>query len=949
MLRYAEQVGWRRLSRSEADGLRGGPEHWLLRQTFEQQLRALNPAIITDARTHDVLRRLSLIPPTIAGNQEALEWLRGRRSVFVDDDNREREVRLIDFENVDGNVFHVTDEWRQKSAVHTNRADVVFLINGIPVAVAETKGASKPNAIAEGVEQIRRYHEQTPEMFIAPQVFEVTQMLGFFYGVTWSTSRKGLFNWRDDAAKNYEAKVKAFFDRERFLRVLRDYIVFQTRDDQLVKMVLRQHQTRAVEKVVERANDPARRRGLVWHTQGSGKTLTMLTVAQQLLTRRASGEKPTVLMLIDRNELEDQLARYIQGLGINDFQVAASKADLRAILRRDYRGLVVSMIHKFDDIDAGLVTRDSVIVLVDEAHRTTGGHLGNYLMAALPNATYIGFTGTPIDRLSQGKGTFKVFGGDDPQGYLDKYSIAESIQDGTTVQLNYALAHSGLRVDRQMLDEEFLGLAEAQGVSDVDELNAILGRAVKLKEAMKAPERVEKVAKHVVKHFTENVEPMGFKAMLVAVDREACTLYKRALDDLLPPEQSAVVYSPAHNDTAALREFHLSEDDEKRVRGDFRQKSDDPKILIVTEKLLTGFDAPILYCMYLDKPMRDHVLLQAIARVNRPYEDDDGLVKPYGLVFDFVGIFEDLEKALAFDSDVVGSVIKNIDVLKELFRALMGEQAADYLPLTTGWDDKAKEAALAHFEDTERREGFFEFFRTLQNIYDILSPDAFLRPFIDDFVALAELYALVRSAYSDRVYVDKELVRKTKQLLRDHTHVDAMELPGAIHALSAEELAKLRNSGTSTHTKVLNLKKVLGNTVRAGAGGNPYLISIGELAQEIVEQYENRQLSTEEALRRFEELAETVVDAEAEREGLGITPNAYAVYITLKQFTDVDAASAETEAIDECFGRFPDYRWSADEERKLRLTLYRALSRVAEGNTTKIIEVADALMGLDRI
>jgi len=253
------------------------------------------------------------------------------------------------------------------------------------------------------------------------------------------------------AARQLENKIKAFFNRPRFLRLLRDYIVFVTENDELTKKVLRQHQTRAVEKVLDRVRDGAKRRGLIWHTQGSGKTLTMLTVASKLLRKTPGAEKPTVLMLIDRNELEGQLHKSIIGYGLTA-KVAASKKDLQDILSSDYRGLVVSMIHKFDDIPANINTRESVVVLVDEAHRTTGGDLGNYLMGALPNATYIGFTGTPVDRISRGRGTFKVFGGDDEEGYLDKYSIAESIEDGTTVMLNYALAPSSLLVDRDLLE-----------------------------------------------------------------------------------------------------------------------------------------------------------------------------------------------------------------------------------------------------------------------------------------------------------------------------------------------------------------------------------------------------------------------------------------------------------------------------------------------------------------
>ena len=945
MIKYADEIGWKSVSRLEATQKRGDNTGLYFIDVLKAQLMKLNGDILDESRCQEIVRQLTLLNPTLEGNQDALSWLRGEQSIFVPDEDRYRNVTLIDFENPDNNLFHVTDEWTQQGAVHRNRADVVFLINGIPVVIVETKSANKQDGLAEGVEQIRRYHAETPEMFTVAQLFGVTQMFDFFYGVTWNVSRKNLFNYKTDEPTNYEEKVKTFFDRDRFLKVLQESIIFQSRDDTLTKVVLRQHQTRAVEKVINRVHDPDKRRGLIWHTQGSGKTLTMITIASQLLRGGGETEKPTVLMLIDRNELESQLFSNIAGYGIATPQRATSIKRLQEILASDYRGLIVSMIHKFDKIPANINTREGVTVLVDEAHRTTGGDLGNYLMAALPNATYIGFTGTPIDNLAQGKGTFKVFGADDDQGYLDKYAISESIEDGTTVPLNYALAPSNLQVDRETLEGEFLNLAEAEGMSDVEELNAILNRAVNLKAIMKAPDRIDNVAAAVAKHFKENVEPMGFKAFLVAVDREACALYKMALDKYLPPEYSEVVYSEDTRDSEAMKVYHRNPDQEKEIRKKFSDKNEHPKVLIVTQKLLTGFDAPILYCIYLDKPMRDHVLLQAIARVNRPYEDNDGLAKPYGFVLDFVGIFENLEKALAFDSDVVGSVIRNIDVLKTLFAKLIREGAEPYLLFAGGWDDRSKERAIEQFEDKNDREAFFKFFKQLQNIYTILSPDAFLHPFIADYQALASLYGLIRNAYADRIYVDKELTAKTKELLQRHTGSDPFALPGSVQELNASTLREVGNSDVSDTVKVLNLRKILHKTVAEGSRSKPFLISIGERAEALTEKYENRQLTTQQVLAAYEELVEECERASSEQARMNLDNNAYAVYTVLKGFAE-EITPEQTREVDSVFDQFPDYQWNEQQERELRIKLYHTLRQIVEQG---VMAPTSALLEIQRI
>ena len=247
--------------------------------------------------------------------------------------------------------------------------------------------------------------------------------------------------------------------------------------------------------------------------------------------------------MIDRNELEDQMLKNLAALGLGNLEHASSIAKLNQLLKDDYRGIIVTMIHKFRNMPADLNTRSNIYVPIDEDHRTTGGALGTFLMAGLPNATFLGFTGTPVDKTAYGKGTFKTFGCEDDKGYLHKYSIADSIEDGTTLPLYYQLAPNEMLVPYETLDEEFLSLAEAEGVADIEELNKILERAVNLKNFLKGKERIKKVAQFVALHYRENVEPLGYKAFLVGVDCEACAHYKHALDQFLPPEYSEVVYT----------------------------------------------------------------------------------------------------------------------------------------------------------------------------------------------------------------------------------------------------------------------------------------------------------------------------------------------------------------------------------------------------------------------
>ena len=445
-------LGWDYVSPDEALRLRGGTTGFVLKELFINQMLTLNPDFMNQKLAEELIKRLERIPPNIEGNLVAWEYIKGLKTVFVPDENRERNVRFIDTENIDRNIFQVTDEFSFTNGSKTIRPDVVFLINGVPVFLIETKAAHKIDGIAEALDQIRRYHRECPELLAILQLYALTHIIRYYYSATWNTSVKGLFNWKEETVGDFEALVKTFFDKNRVVKVLTDFILFTRQDDELKKVVLRPHQMRAVEKLIERAQVAEKKRGLVWHTQGSGKTYTMIVTAQKIIEKPIF-ENPTVIMLVDRNELESQLYGNLDAVGIAQVEVAESKRHLKELLANDRRGLIVTMIHKFEDMPERMNTRENIFVLVDEAHRTTGGKLGNYLMGALPNATYIGFTGTPIDKTAYGKGTFITFGIDDPpHGYLDKYSIAESIADDTTVPLHYTLAANELLVDKETLE-----------------------------------------------------------------------------------------------------------------------------------------------------------------------------------------------------------------------------------------------------------------------------------------------------------------------------------------------------------------------------------------------------------------------------------------------------------------------------------------------------------------
>jgi len=960
MVQHVKEIGWDPLTPEEAEAKRQGTANMIFRDELETKLLEFNGWLSED-QARAIVDTIEALPATIEGNRAVLAWIRGERQWYDEHEKRSRPVQVVDFETASNNAFVVTWEWRiEPPARKGNRADVMFVINGLPVAVIEHKNPKDGGALERAIKQLRRYELETPELLAAPQLFNVTHLLDYWYGVTWNTSRRFITKWKQTPDEQYRFAVQAFFEPSDFLRTLHQWILFYVEDGETRKSVLREHQRRAIDNIVARCADPDKTRGLVWHTQGSGKTFTLLTAARLILEDTERFRNGTVILVVDRTELEGQLREWVDRLIVemqaNDILVrrANTKRELQELLDADFRGLVISMIHKFDEIKKNSSPRDNIYVFIDEAHRSVAKELGTYLMAALPNATIIGFTGTPVGSAAGGSGSFQIFGAQDENGYLDKYSIRESIEDETTLPIRYMMAPSTMTIPSERLDEDFFKLAEAEEVTDVEELNRVLDRAVGIRTFLSADDRVEQVAEFVANHFRENVDPLHYKAFLVAVDRETCAKYKVALDRYLPPEWSEVIYSSNAADPVdrpQVAALQLSEAREQDVRKQFKKPTELPKILIVTDKLLTGYDAPVLYAMYLDKPMRDHVLLQAIARVNRPYVDENNVQKRVGLVVDFVGVFAALEKALRFDSDVISGTIEDLAIMMEELHRRIGEAAENYLNVDSSdsADQQLEKVVYGRFLDPEARKTFFEDYKDLEALWEILSPSAELRDHIATYKRLSQLYAAVRNAFSDSGSFLGDLEYKTRRLIEGSATQEGLGRIAKVVTFDTEALESLQQEEGPDEGKVYNLVRGLRAEMDDDPAKAVVLRALKERADQVIKNLEERKIT---GMAAMDEIAALVADKEEARRAAddsGLSDVGFAVHWQLSRDDAISAAGLDTLAVasevEATLTKFPNWLENSDEHRRLRQKLYKPIIGLpAEQRARAVEEIMQVLI-----
>ena len=611
-----------------------------------------------------------------------------------------------------------------------------------------------------------------PELFV-PNAFSVaTEGKEYRYGsIRMPVEFWGPWRLEDDDAlpsmEQVEQAVTSMLRPKVILDLLANFTSYAThKGKQRIKIVARYQQYEGANKLVERVVAGQPKKGLIWHFQGSGKSLLMLFAARKLRLHPAL-KNPTVVIVVDRVDLDSQISSTFYAADAPNLVKAQSRKDLQNLLGSDVRKIIITTIHKFGEADGVLNERDNVIVLVDEAHRTQEGDLGRKMRDALPNAFLFGLTGTPINRAD--KNTFYAFGAEeDANGYMSRYGFEDSIRDGATKELHFEPRLVDLHVDQAQIDEEFEALTA--DLSD-EERDQLAKHAAKMAVLLKSPERIQAVCSDVAQHFEEKVAPNDFGAQVVTFDRESCVLYKQALDQHLAPEVSDIVMSVNSGEESYVP-YQRDRDAEEKLLDRFRDPNDPLKIIIVTSKLLTGFDAPILQTMYLDRPLRDHTLLQAICRTNRPY----GQLKTHGLIVDYLGIFDDVAQAIQFDEEGITRVVSNIAELKEKLPEAI-QKCLEYFPgidrTMTGYEGLM--SAQQCLPNNDVRDRFAADVSYLARLWEAISPDPMLGGYEADYRWTVQVYESVKPVSTTGQLLWHRLGAKTIELIHENVHVEAVQ------------------------------------------------------------------------------------------------------------------------------------------------------------------------------
>jgi len=829
--------------------------------------------------------------------------------VTKDEEKTTEIVKLIDFENPQNNDFLVVNQFTVIGK-KTHRPDIVVFINGMPLFVMELKNPADENAtIFKAYEQLQTYKSNIEDLFIYNEALiisdEITAKIGSL-----SSQYERFMYWKyvDDEkeapfSRQLETLIKGFFKKEYLVDYIQNFITFEDNEKEIIKKIAGYHQFHAVRRALNAIKNAKNgKAGIVWHTQGSGKSLSMVFLTGKIIKDKDL-KNPTVVVITDRNDLDDQLLKTFslsQDLLKQKPIQAGSVEELRELLKnRPSGGIIFTTIQKFtlkdnEDKFPTLSLRDNIIVIADEAHRSHYGFeavlrgeeykygYAKYLRDALPNATFIGFTGTPIE--SEDKDTRRVFG-----DYISIYDIEDAVKDGATVPIYYESRLAKLQLESlEEIDEEIEKLIDSNDVKEKEKL--------KSERVVGAKNRIKAIAKDIVEHFEKRLEVIDGKGMIVAISREVAVDLYDEIVKLRPSWHSddpqkgfiKVIMTGSASDLEKLQKHIYSKKIRKTIEKRFKDPNDELKLVIVVDMWLTGFDVPSLHTMYIDKPMKGHNLMQAIARVNRVFKDKNG-----GLIVDYIGIANELKSALKVYTnaggkgktaisaeDAFNEMLKRIDIIRGMFYGF------DYSEYKTNPHKLLAPAAnfILGLEDGKKR--FSDEVLALTKAYSLCSTLEKTKPYKEEIAFFQAIKAILTKSNSSN---SKKTQTSIKHIIDNSIKVEGLEdifdLVGLdkpnISILSdefLEEVSQMKYKNLAVEI----LEKLLKNEIKSKSKTNIVREEkFSERLKATLNKYHNRTIQTAQVIEELIAMAKDFRNELQKGNNLGLNEDEIAFYEAL--------------------------------------------------------------------
>jgi len=916
----------------------------------------------------------------------------------IDGEEGFHSVHFIDYINIEDNDFLVVNQMKYHGRFQNSVPDLVVYINGLPIGVIECKSPTAQNAWDKAFGDLDYYQKNTEKLFhfnqICAGIWDVSGKYGainspqqFFSVFKTSEEDKDII---EQAKKEQDKLLIALFKKDRVLDMIRHFVLFELDEGRTIKKLPRYQQIRATNKTIERLQ--AGEGGVVWHTQGSGKSITMAYVTRKLQAPEFGFNNPTVMIMTDRKDLDRQITTTFQNVGFKNVNQASSVVHLDKLLRNDYGGIITTTLQKFQETDKDatasedqteleergdlmvekqlkenklikitkelqkgkwveiereeieleeLSKKENLYILVDEAHRSHYGFLASFMRTVLPNAKFIAFTGTPISK--EDKSTLGEFYGGD---YIDIYTIKEAVADGATVELLYDEGIAKLDVKKEELDKEFEATFADASEDKKDKLKREALRKYQL-----SSERTEAIAKHMVDHFKNKIYPDGHKAMLVCSGRDAAIKYQQVLHQLKdegyhnfeskvvvsmsspksdviakeyyetlewnrnnPSNKKTIYVVPPENIKDATDDFKLPFGNEEETEKSGKKKFDNTAFMIVSDMLLTGWDAPIASCLYLDKPLKEHNLLQAIARVNRSRKG-----KSAGFIVDYNGITAYLIQALEiFSGDLrPDDILKNIN--EEFPKLEMNHtKLVDFFkPMKVDRNyerDAYIDKAVQFIEPINRRDDFKALLKDFNKSINIVLPNTKALKYQGDFKLFNEIKLRARNAFPD----DEELKISKDESKMLQAMIDEHLSSNGIVSLLAEPISiidkdkfKEEIMNASPATKELKMRNNLKHTIKVGIDKNPdFYKPLAQRLDELLKQKEAQRIDEAQLLLAYATIQDEIIEEQKEGEQKGFTTERErAVYNSIKLIFGEDGEDATKTLFDLLKGELNIIGW----------------------------------------